>query len=221
MLQETRKIIRKNMIRTDGTSKHEEIANAVSHGIGVPAAGIGVGFLIVSVMKNGNAGKTASICVFGSTLILMYLISTLFHSLSFTRARNVFRILDHSSISLLIAGSYTPVVLGLKGIEGISILAVAWIIAFSGILITVFFPRRMKLLLAIYLASGWLAIVAIKPIAQTMRYPGVWYMLAGGIFYTVGTVFYSWKKLVYHHGIWHLFVMAGSACHLFMMFHLS
>ena len=195
----------------------EEIANAVTHGLGALLSIAGLAVMVVLAALRGNALHVVSFAVFGTTLILLYVASTLYHSLTHPPAKKVFRILDHSAIYLLIAGTYTPMTLvALRGRLGWAIFGMIWGLAVVGIVIkSVFVGRFHKISVAVYLGMGWLCVFAFKSILN--RVPGSSLILLGlgGLCYTVGVVFYSWRKLPYHHAVWHLFVLAGSALHFF------
>lgn len=210
-----------NMTRQEYTSIEEEIFNAVSHGIGAILGFFGLIFLIIFTLKSSDPVKIISIGFFGLTLLLMYLASMLFHSLVYTRAKKILRLLDHSSISVLIAGTYTPFTLiAFKGHFGLIFFITTWILAVIAILFRIFYSERMKIPLVLYLLSGWLGAAAIKTEIIRLPHPAIILLVTGGILYTVGTIFYIWKKLPFNHGIWHLFVMAGSTCHFGAMFYL-
>ena len=202
--------------------KDEEIMNAISHGIGILFAIIGLVILIVSSNKSGDTWHTVTFSIYGSTLILLYLASTLYHSCPNGRVKRILKICDHSAIFLLIAGSYTPLtLLVLRGKLGWTLFSTVRIIAIAGIIFKVFFIKQFKALSTVlYIAMGWIVIFAIKPLYLTLNTQSIVFLVAGGLFYTVGTIFYSSKKLKYNHAIWHLFVLGGSVCHFFTMFYL-
>jgi hemolysin III len=158
-----------------------------------------------------------SCAVYGSTLICLYTASTLYHGIRSRRLKRVFKICDHSAIYLLIAGTYTPFLLvNLRGSWGWSLFAVIWGLAMAGILFKVWFVEYFSVFsTAVYLLMGWLALVAVKPMLLSVPHSGLLWLLAGGVLYTVGVVFYAWKKVPYNHAIWHGFVLAGSTCHYF------
>lgn len=208
--------------RINYTSILEEIINAISHGLGVIFGIVGLPVLLIFSAKNGNIEKIVGFSIFGATLILMYLISSLFHSLSYTRAKRVFRILDHSSIFLFIAGTYTPFTLvTLKGSLGLILLAAVWVMAICGILFKIFHLDKLRLSLVLYLFMGWMgAVVATKPLVSYLPAFGFTLLISGGILYTVGILFYIRKRLRFHHGVWHLCVLGGSVCHFAAMFYI-
>lgn len=198
----------------------EEITNAISHGIGVVLAIVGLVVLVVSASMFGNARHIVTFSIFGFTMILLYLASTLYHSFPKGKTKNILKICDHSAIFLLIAGSYTPLtLLVLKGKLGWTLFSIVWSIAIAGIVFKAFFIKRFKALSTIlYILMGWLVIFAIKPLYISLSTYSLVFLVAGGLLYTLGTIFYSWKKLKYNHAIWHLFVLGGSVCHFFTMF---
>ena len=194
----------------------EEIANAVSHGVGLLAAIVATPLLIVSASGKGIASMAGAI-VFAATVVLLYLASTLYHALPPNRAKRVFRIFDHSAIFLLIAGTYTPFTLGiLRGPWGWTLFAVVWIAAIGGVVLkTVGGFRYPRLSTVFYIVLGWIAIVAIRPLWALMPLSGWMWLIAGGLAYTGGVAFYAAERVRYAHFIWHLFVLAGTVCHYF------
>lgn len=211
------------MKRKEDTSIIEEIFNAITHGLGLILAVIGSIILLNFASKHFDLTKIIGFSIFGVVLIFSYTISTLYHGLIFTKAKRILKILDHSCIFLLIAGTYTPFLLTiLKGKLGLVLLLLIWILAVLGIILKVFYVHKFKRLsLVFYLFMGWIIIFAIKPMLAALPLGVVGLIALGGLFYTVGTVFYSWKKLPLSHAIWHLFVLGGSVCHFFAMFYLQ
>ena len=195
----------------------EEIANSVSHGLGLLLALIALPILVVSAIRIGSTYFTVGAGVFGGTMVLLYLASTLYHSITHQSAKRFFRLFDHSAIFLLIAGTYTPFTLGvLRGAWGWTILAIIWGLAITGIVIkAIAGTRHSWISMVLYLVMGWLAIVAIKPILQLVPVPGILLIVAGGVAYTGGLAFFAARSLRYSHFIWHLFVIAGTTCHFF------
>jgi hemolysin III len=188
--------------------------NSISHLIGAVLASVGLVVLVVSARGRGDVERVVSCAVYGSSLVLLYVCSTLYHSFH-GGAKAVFKKLDHVSIYLLIAGTYTPVALvTLSGAWGWSIFGVNWGLAAVGA-VSEFLPfnRRRILSYVLYVVMGWLALVAVGPIARTMETAGIAWLLAGGVFYTGGIVVYGWKSLPRNHELWHVCVMAGSLCH--------
>ncbi len=195
----------------------EEIANSITHGIGACLAIAALAILVTFASLYGNLWKIVSFSIYGATLVLLFLASTFYHSFQSPKVKRFFRIIDHSAIFFLIAGTYTPFMLViLRGAWGWSIFGVIWGLAIFGIILTIFFMNRFKLLfLLTYAGMGWLVIIAIKPLIAALPKGGMIWLLAGGIAYTVGIVFYVVKRIPYNHAIWHLFVLGGSVCHFF------
>jgi hemolysin III len=193
----------------------EEIANAVSHGVGLLLAVVAALVLIVAAVQRGGVAQIVGASIFGATMVLMYLTSTLYHGLPMNRAKRIFRILDHGAIFLLIAGTYTPFTLGpLRGTLGWTLLGLVWGLALAGVVFkAVGGVRYPKLSTCLYIAMGWLVIVVIEPLRLSVPVPVFLWLLAGGIAYTAGVAFFAPKRLRYSHFVWHLFVMAGTACH--------
>jgi hemolysin III len=193
----------------------EEIANSVTHGAGLVAFAIGLPILIATAAERGDAMQVLGCSVFATCLVLLYAASTIYHALPPSRAKRIFRVADHIAIYLVIAGSYTPFLLGvLRGPFGWTLCAVVWGLATLGILHKLLLGMRFPhLSTAFYLAMGWLAVVAIGPITNHVPSGGLAWLAAGGLLYTAGVVFYAWDRLRYGHMVWHLFVLAGSACH--------
>jgi hemolysin III len=199
------------------TSFAEEIANSISHGLGLLLAMAAMPVLLLSAMRIGSIHFMVGAAVFGGTMVLLYLASTLYHSLTHEGAKRFFRLLDHSAIFLLIAGTYTPFTLGvLRGPWGWTLLAIVWILAVVGITMkAIVGTRHSRISIVLYLLMGWLAVVAIKPMLLLVPLPGILWILAGGIAYTGGIVFFAAPRLRYGHFIWHLFVITGTTCHFF------
>jgi hemolysin III len=192
------------------------LANAITHGIGAGLAIVGAIYLI-GASTRGSAWHVVSCSVFAATLVLVYLCSTLYHSLVRTRARHVFQILDHASIYLLIAGTYTPFALiSLRGRLGWTIFGVEWGLAVAGVIFKCFAVGRFEVASAlVYLFQGWFAVFAIFPLAHSLGWHGVYWLGAGGVAYTLGIIFFALDRLRYFHATWHLFVLAGSVAHYF------
>ena len=195
----------------------EEIANAITHGIG---ALLGVAALIILVwhaLTGGTVWHLVSGIIYGSSLILLYMASTLYHAITNMRAKRILQLMDHAAIFILIAGTYTPFLLvNLRGPWGWSLFTVIWTIAIAGVFLETMKKERIKWLsLTLYLGLGWMAVIAIKPMLELVNSTALWLLLAGGLSYTLGVVFYVWKSMRYHHAIWHLFVLSGSVFHLF------
>ena len=192
----------------------EEIANSVSHGVGFLAAVATIPILVISALNDGAAAVVGA-SIFGATTALLYLASTLYHALAPNRAKRVFRIIDHAAIYLLIAGTYTPFTLGvLRGPWGWTLFGMVWGLAVIGIFLkSVRGIRYPRLSTIVYLAMGWLVLVAVKPLWNNVPAWGLFWLLAGGVAYTAGVGFYAADRRRYAHFVWHLFVLAGTACH--------
>ena len=195
----------------------EEIANSVTHGVGVVLSIGGLAVLTAFSSVLGNAWHIVSSSIFGATLILLYASSTLYHSIQFPRVKRILQVIDHSAIFLLIAGTYTPFTLvTLRGAWGWTLFGVVWGLAVTGIIFQVTRLRKWPLIsLALYVGMGWVVIVATKPLLAAIDPRGLLLLLIGGLSYTAGIVFYVWRRLPYHHAIWHIFVLVGSAFHFF------
>jgi len=189
----------------------EELAHAITHGIGVVLGIVGFVVLLIFSSFTGDAWNIASVAIYGTTLILLYLSSTLYHSFPQPRLKRIFRIMDHSAIYLLIAGTYTPLLLvSLRGPLGASLCALLWGVALAGILFKIFFIGRFsKFSTGLYIVMGWIAVLVIKPMMASIAPGGLLLILAGGITYTLGVIFYAMTHVKYHHAIWHLFVLGG------------
>jgi hemolysin III len=190
----------------------EEIANAITHGVGAALSITGLTLLVVFSSLGGDPWRIVSASIFGAALTLMYFASTLYHALPFPRAKRVMRVLDHSSIYLLIAGTYTPFLLvSMRGPWGWSLFFVVWGIAVVGCVFKIFFTGRFDIVSTLaYIVMGWTVIVAIKPALATIPVPALVLTAVGGLLYTGGTIFYAWTKLRYHHAVWHVFVLSAS-----------
>jgi hemolysin III len=193
----------------------EEVAHSVTHGIGLLAAVAGLVVLVIMAAATGDAWRITACAIYASTLVLLYASSTLYHALSATRARRVFRVLDHSAIFLLIAGTYTPFALvSLRGPWGWTLLGIVWGLALLGIAAKVVFGARWPIIsTALYICMGWVVLVAARPLVERVPPGAIALLVAGGLAYTGGVAFYAWTRLRYGHAIWHLFVIAGSVCH--------
>jgi hemolysin III len=233
-------------------TRREELANSLTHGLGVALAIAGLVVMVVFAALHGTARDVVGVTIFGSSLILLYLMSTLYHAFRGPRVKLVFKVFDHSAIFVLIAGTYTPFCLSaLRGAVGWTLFGLVWGLAALGIVFkAVFYARLAKQVFrppavdhlhalpsdtdmdpvfarrmgyistGIYLLMGWLIVFAAKPLGHAVSTHGLYWLFAGGGFYSVGAAIYSLKKLPYHHALWHLFVMAASACHVFaVLFH--
>jgi len=194
----------------------EEIANSVSHGVGALAAIAVTPIMIVKAVPLG-AATIVGVSIFGATMIVLYLSSSLYHAFPQNKTKRVFRIFDHSAIFLLIAGTYTPFTLTvLPGAWGWSLFSIVWTLAVAGVVLkSVASVKASGLSTALYLGMGWIAVFAAKPLYETLPAWGLIWLIAGGVMYSAGILFFAYDHRVrYHHFIWHLFVMAGTACHV-------
>ena len=193
----------------------DEIASALTHGLGAVAALAGGAVLITLTALHGDAWQLGASIVFGVTLLLLYTASTLYHAIQHPVAKGRLKVFDHCAIYLLIAGTYTPsTLIGLRGPWGWGLFIAIWSLALCGVIFKLFYTGRFKRLSTfIYIAMGWLIIVAIKPMLNSLDAWTLGWLLAGGVFYTLGTYFYHRESIPYSHAIWHLFVIAGSVCH--------
>ena len=195
----------------------EEIFNSVSHGVGAGLSVAGTVVLIVSAVIHTNAWGIVSSCIYGATLIILYTMSTLYHSLTNAKAKAFFRIMDHNTIFLLIAGTYTPITMYfLGGVTGWVLFAIVWGAAVIGIIINSINLEKARIpSIFCYVAMGWVIIFAIKPLIAAMPTVSLVFLIIGGVFYTLGIIFYAIKKVKYFHSVWHLFTVAGSVFHYF------
>ncbi len=201
-------------------SKKEEMLNVITHGFGLFLSVIGLILLILKGIENGTALHIISFTIFGLSLIILYTASTLYHYFQEPTIRKKLNIFDHSAIYILIAGTYTPVALiTLNGWVGWTIFGIIWTIAFIGVFLKLFYTGRFdKISTASYVAMGWVVVVAIKPLINNLPLNGIYWMIAGGILYTIGAVLYSIPKLKYNHAIFHIFVLLGSFSHFMMVY---
>jgi hemolysin III len=199
-------------------SRQEEIANSLSHGIGLIASLVAAPYLVLHAVRLGDAGFIAGASIFAATMVLLYLASTLYHALPIGRAKRVFRVIEHSAIFLLIAGTYTPFTLGvLHGAWGWTLLGLVWGIAVTGVVLKALNRLTHPILTtSLYLLMGWLIVIAAHPLSERVPASGLLWLVAGGLSYTIGVIFFALDSRVrYGHFIWHLFVMTGTACHYF------
>ena len=199
-------------------SRGEEIANSISHGLGLLAALVASPFLVMRAVQHGDLRFTVGVSIFATTMMLLYLASTLYHALPAGKAKRVFRVIEHSAIFLLIAGTYTPFTLGvLRGAIGSTLLGLVWGLAAIGVALKAF--ERMShpiVSTGLYLLMGWLILIAVHPLTARVPASGLLWLVSGGVAYTAGVGFFAAdSRLRYAHFIWHLFVMAGTACHYF------
>ena len=204
-----------NQVITTGYSIKEEIAHSITHGVGLLLSVLGLVTLLVYSNQYGDAWHVVSSSIYGATLIALYASSTLYHAVTIPDLKKMLQKLDHAAIFLLIAGTYTPFTLvNLRGGWGWTLFGMVWSIAIAGMVMELIVSKRYKRIsLGLYLGLGWLVMIAIEPMLANVASGGLLLLLAGGLFYSLGVIFYVWKTLLYHHAIWHLFVLAGSVCH--------
>lgn len=201
-------------------TKEEEIVHAITHGIGAVFSIAALIILTVMAAMHGNAWHIVSFTLFGSTMLILYLSSTIVHALPEGRWKRVFEIFDHSSIYFFIAGTYTPFLfLAVKGAIGWTLFGIVWGLALIGTVFKCFFVNRfLYTSTMIYVVMGWLIVFAWKPLVSALSQEGVVYLVSGGILYTVGAIFYVWRGFKFHHAVWHMFVLGGSVAHFFAVF---
>ena len=216
---------RKRRYEPPKSSVGEEIANSITHGVGALLSLLGTALLLYRTVRGEGSGlHVASFAIYGASLFLLHLSSTLYHALRHPGAKVVFWIFDHCSIYLLIAGTYTPfLLLSLWGRWGATLLATIWGLTILGIVFkSVFIGRLRKTSVVLYVLMGWLIVIAAREVWLRVPHEALVYVAAGGLLYTAGIAFYGWKRLPFHHAIWHLFVLGGSACHyLAVLFYLA
>jgi hemolysin III len=193
----------------------EEIANLVTHGLGAIASAIGLGYLLYFAFNKGGIWEQVSFGLFGITMLIVFLASTIYHTIRTPKWKRIFQTIDQSAIFLLIAGSYAPFCLvSMRGVWGWSILSVVWALAITGICLKFYFKNRMiKLFVLLYVLMGWLCLIAIQEMMEKIPEFSLLFIVVGGGFYMLGIIFYLWEKLPYNHAIWHLFVIGGCASH--------
>ena len=203
------------MVVTAEAIHREEIANAITHGIGALASAAAGAVLVTLATLNGTRLQLFSAIIFCTSLLLLYIASTLYHAIPSAAAKRRLKVCDHCAIYMLIAGTYTPFALiGLRGAVGWWLFGMAWGLAAIGVTFKLFFTGRFKLFSTlVYIGMGWMAVFAIKPMLLKIPLSALVWLLAGGVAYTAGTLFYHNERLRYSHAVWHLFVLAGSACH--------
>src|SRR6266403_183316 len=202
-------------------SAGEELANSISHAIGLVGAIIGTPVLLLAALRHANIFFLIGTVIFTATMLLVYFGSTVYHAWPQTHVKSFLQVMDHSAIFLLIAGTYTPFALGpLRGAGGLTMLGIVWTLALFGIVMkaTRGALRHRKLSMTLYLGTGWLGVIFIRPLALTIPWSAVLWLIAGGIAYTAGTLFFANERLRYAHFVWHLFVLTGTSCHFAAVF---
>ncbi len=194
----------------------EEVASSLIHAIGIVLSIAALAILAAVAARGGDGRHLVSVCIYATTLILLYTASTLYHAIPHRGAKPLLRLLDHSAIFLLIAGTYTPFTLiSLHGPWGWSLFAIVWTLALSGIALEMAHVRRRSVLVALYLGMGWVGLIAIEPLMESLPAGGLWLLFGGGVAYTLGVPFYLWKRLPFNHALWHAFVLLGSVLQFF------
>lgn len=207
------------MSNTHVFSKDEEVANAITHGIGAIISIACLVLLVVFSSLYGNVWHIVSFSIYGVSMLVLYASSTLVHSFPPGKVKDLFEILDHSAIYLFIAGTYTPILfIVVQGALGWTLFGIIWGIATLGIVFKVFFVKKFLVISTIfYLLMGWMALFAIKPIVSALPVAGVAFLVGGGLLYSIGTIFYMWRGFKFHHAVWHLFVLGGTILHFFLI----
>lgn len=205
------------MANTHVYSRREEIANAITHGIGAVLSVAALVLLIVFASLNGSAWHVVSFSIYGATMLLLYTCSTLVHSFPEGKVKDLFEFFDHSSIYLFIAGTYTPLLFNvIRGALGWTLFGIVWGIALSGIVFKAFFTKQFLFTSTLfYIAMGWMIVFAWQRLVENLARGGLILLVLGGLLYTLGTIFYVWRSFPYHHAVWHLFVLAGTVAHFF------
>jgi len=211
------------VIRIDnkkGFTRKEELWNSISHGAGAAFAVAALVLISVYAGGTGDQWKIVGGVIFGVSLIVLFLASTLYHGFKEGKAKDVFEIIDHSAIFILIAGTYTPFTLvNLRGPVGWTIFGIIWTLTLAGIVYKIFFVRKFVIFSTLlYIFMGWLIVFAIGPLSQTLSSGGLFWLVMGGVLYTLGTPFYIIRRIPYNHAIWHFFVLGGSVCHFITVF---
>ncbi|HEX3619680.1 MAG TPA: hemolysin III family protein [Candidatus Udaeobacter sp.] len=202
-------------------SAGEELANSISHAMGLVGAMIGAPILLLAAFRHASAFFLVGTIIFIATMLLVYFGSTLYHAWPRTRVKSILQVIDHSAIFLLIAGTYTPFALGpLRDAGGLTMLGIVWTLALFGVVMKATRGplRHRKLAMTLYLGTGWLGLILIRPLALAVPWSAVLWLIAGGIAYTAGTLFFANERLRYAHFVWHLFVLAGTSCHFAAVF---
>lgn len=207
-------------MKTHTFTKKEEIANAITHGIGVLLSIAALVLLVVFASMNGNPWHIVSVSIYGATMIILYTSSTLVHSMPPGKWKDLFEIFDHAAIYLFIAGTYTPILLVLlRGALGWTLFGIVWGIAIGGVIFKVFFVKRFVVLSTLfYLLMGWIIVIAWNPLMKELALGGLVFLVLGGVLYSIGAIFYVWRSFIFHHAVWHIFVIAGTVMHFFVVF---
>ena len=198
-------------------TKKEEMVNAITHGIGVLLSITALVFLVMFAVQNGSTWHVVTFTIYGVSMLLLYLSSTLVHSFPEGKLKDLFEIFDHAAIYVFIAGTYTPFTLiVINGALGWTLLSIVWGIAIVGIVFKSFFVKKfMYISTVLYVVMGWLIVIGWNPLVNTLPTAGITLLVVGGLLYTIGAIFYVWRGFIFHHAVWHLFVLAGSVTHFF------
>lgn len=206
--------------KDDTQTASEELVNVITHAIGAALGIAGLSALVVGAARHGDPWRIVSFSIYGATLIILYLASVIYHGARSPLAKKHLQLFDHIAIYLLIAGTYTPFTLvSMRGPWGWTMFGLIWGLAITGILLKVFFLGRLGIVSTmLYLLMGWIVVIAIKPVMDAVSLRGLLWLVAGGLAYSLGVIFYAWHRLPYAHPIWHLFVLAGSVLHFFAIY---
>jgi len=210
----------RNWKKDDKQTASEELVNVTTHAIGAALGIAGLSALLVGAARHGDPWRLVSFSIYGATLVVLYLASVFYHGARSPRAKTRLQFFDHAAIYLLIAGTYTPFTLvSIRGNWGWTMFGLIWGLAIAGILLKVFFFGRFGFVSTmLYLLMGWIVVIAVKPVLDAVSMRGLAWLVAGGLAYTIGVIFYAWHRLPYAHPIWHLFVLAGSVFHYFAIY---
>ncbi|MDF9761059.1 hemolysin III [Peribacillus simplex] len=205
------------MANTHVYTKKEEVVNAITHGVGVLLSIAALVFLIIFSVQKGSPWHVVISVIYGASMLLLYVSSTLVHSFPEGKTKDIFEIFDHSAIYIFIAGTYTPImVLVIQGSLGWTLLGIIWGVAIIGVVFKAFYVKRFLFLSTLlYIAMGWMIVIVWGPLTAAMPSEGIQLLIAGGLLYTFGAIFYVWRGFPFHHAVWHVFVLGGSATHFF------
>ncbi|MGE1165606.1 hemolysin III family protein [Peribacillus simplex] len=205
------------MANTHVYTKKEEMVNAITHGVGVLLSIVALVFLIIFSVQKGSPWHVVISVIYGASMLLLYVSSTLVHSFPEGKTKDIFEIFDHSAIYIFIAGTYTPImVLVIQGSLGWTLLGIIWGVAIIGVVFKAFYVKRFLFLSTLlYIAMGWMIVIVWGPLTAAMPSEGIQLLIAGGLLYTFGAIFYVWRGFPFHHAVWHVFVLGGSATHFF------
>ncbi|MDM5212192.1 hemolysin III family protein [Peribacillus sp. NJ4] len=205
------------MANTHVYTKKEEVVNAITHGVGVLLSIAALVFLIIFSVQKGSPWHVVISVIYGVSMLLLYVSSTLVHSFPEGKTKDIFEIFDHSAIYIFIAGTYTPIMLlVIQGSLGWTLLGIIWGVAIIGVVFKAFYVKKFLFLSTIlYIAMGWMIVIVWGPLSATLPTAGIHLLIAGGLLYTFGAIFYVWRAFPFHHAVWHVFVLGGSVTHFF------